>query len=251
MPQQSRTDGASRGQDPRAQVRALGAELLGTFALTLVGAGAVVIGAVSGGEVPFVARVVAPGLLVMAMIYTIGDISGAHINPAVTLAFAVRGVFRWRLVPGYWAAQFAGALLAAAVLRALFGTAGNLGVTLPHHGDLAAFVMEVLLTLLLVLVIIGTATRSKLTGANAAVAVGATIALDGLFAAPISGASMNPARSLGPAIVGGTWTGAWIYVAAPVLGALLAVAIIWLLAGPPDPEEVKKAEGDQDAQVND
>ncbi len=251
MPQHPRTDASSRGQHPRAHLRALGAELLGTFALTLVAAGAVVVGAVSEGEVPFVARVVAPGLLVMAMIYTIGDISGAHINPAVTLAFAARGVFPWRLVPGYWAAQFAGAILAAGVLRALFGTVGDLGATLPRHGDLAAFVMEGLLTLLLVLVIIGTASRSKLTGADAAIAVGATIALDGLFAAPISGASMNPARSLGPVIVGGMWTGAWIYVLAPALGALLAVGLVRLLMGPPNPEEVKKAEGDQDGQGND
>ncbi len=167
-----------------------------------------------------------------------------HFNPAVTLAFALRRDFPWRRVPGYWAVQIGGAVLAVLLLRAILGPVGDLGATRPHHGTLAAFGMETVLSVLLVTVILGTATNHHLVGHNAALAVGATIALDGLFAAPISGASMNPARSLGPALVSGQLADAWIYVAGPLLGALVAVGVAWLLRGGTTPDAVKAASGD-------
>jgi len=167
-----------------------------------------------------------------------------HFNPAVTLAFALRRDFPWRRVPGYWAVQIGGAVLAVLLLRAILGPVGDLGATRPHHGTLAAFGMETVLSVLLVTVILGTATDHHLVGHNAALAVGATIALDGLFAAPISGASMNPARSLGPALVSGQLADAWIYVAGPLLGALVAVGVAWLLRGGTTPDAVKAASGD-------
>src|SRR5439155_17868098 len=159
------------------EARSVFAELLGTFALTFVAAGGIVIQEVSQHEVSYEARVAAPGLVVLAMIYTLGNVSGAHINPAVTLAFALRGAFSWLRVPGYILAQLIGALLAAGVLRLLFGDAGHVGATIPHYGTLQSFVMEVILTTLLVTVIVGTATDHKVVGPNAGIAVGATIAL--------------------------------------------------------------------------
>ena len=173
------------------ELRRLLAELLGTFALILVAAGGDVIATISGGAVSPAARAVAPALLVMAMIYTLGSKSGAHFNPAVTLAFTLRRDFPWSRVPGYRGAQMVGAVFAAFLLRLLFGLAGHLGATLPHYGTIEAIVMEVLLTFLLITVILGTATNHRLTGPNAAIAVGGFIALAGLFAAPISGASMK------------------------------------------------------------
>jgi aquaporin Z len=223
--------------------RRLLAELLGTFALTLVAAGGEVIAVISGGEVIPAARAVAPGLLVMAMIYTLGSQSGAHFNPIVTLAFTLRQDFPWKRVPGYWGAQFVGAVLATLLLRMLFGQVGHLGATLPHHGIIQALVMEIVLTFLLVTVILGTATNHRLTGPNAAIAAGGTIALLGLFAGPISGASMNPARSLGPFLVSGQLAGAWIYIVGPLAGGLLAVLVAWLLRGRTTPEAVETAKG--------
>ncbi len=229
------------------EMRCLLAELFGTFALTFVAAGGIVIKEISNDQVAYVARVGAPGLLVMAMIYTLGDISGAHINPAVTLAFALRRAFPWARVPGYWLAQLLGASGAALVLRILFGNVGHLGSTLPHFGDASALVMEIILTLLLVSVIIGTAHGSKVVGQNAGIAVGGTVALCGLFADPVSGASMNPARSLGPALVSGELSQAWIYVVGPVVGAIAAVALAWVLKGAPSEHEAEAASG-KDAQ---
>ncbi len=220
------------------------AELLGTFALTFVAVVGIMVAAVTNDQVSYVARVSAPGLLVMAMIYTLGGISGAHLNPAVTLAFALRSAFPWSRVPIYWAAQVIGALLAAAVARLLIGDVKDLGATLPHFGTLPAFGMEIVLTWLLVVVIIGTATGTKLVGQNAGIAVGGTIALCGLIADPASGASMNPARSLGPLLLAGKMDVAWIYIAGPVCGSLLAVATAWLIHGPPDQEEVDAASGE-------
>ena len=244
-PARERTRQTSEGEARVAFCRALFAELLGTFALTFVAAGADVVAASSGGKVSEAARVVAPGLLVLALIYAIGDVSGAHFNPAVSLAFALRGSFPWTRLPAYWLLQLGGAIAAALLLRQLFGDVGQLGATLPHHGASASFVMELLLTWLLVTVILGTATRARLIGPDAALAVGATIALDGLFAAPISGASMNPARSLGPALVGGFMQDWWIYVVAPCAGAALAAACCWLLHGPQKDGEQEAAEGDE------
>ena len=224
--------------------RRLFAEVFGTFALVTVAAGADTIAALTDGEVTPVARAVAPALMVMALVYAIGDVSGAHLNPAVTLAFAARRDFPWPLVPAYWAAELGGALLAAALLRALFGTVGQLGATLPKRGVGVAFVMEIVLTLFLVTVILGTATRNRLVGPNAAIAVGGTIALCGLIGLPISGASMNPARSLGPAIIGDTTVHWWVYVAGPLAGALLAVACTWIMHGGRKPKEEDAAGGD-------
>ena len=173
---------------PFLMVRRLVAELLGTFALTIVAAGGPTIAAATGQGLGGAAEVIAPGLLVMAMIYTLGPLSGAHFNPSVTLAFTLRQNFPWQWVPGYWAVQLLGAVLAALLLRGLFGLAGHLGTTVPHHGTLTSLVVEVLLTFLLLTVILATAANYRIVGHNAAIAVGGTIALDGLFAAPVSGA---------------------------------------------------------------
>jgi len=232
------------------ELQALLAELFGTFALTFVAAGGLVIKEVSHDQVEYVARVAAPGLAVMAIIYTLGDISGAHINPAVTLAFALRRAFAWGRVPGYWLAQLLGASLAALILYALFGEVNHLGATLPHFGDTPAFVMEIILTIFLVSVIIGTAQKSKIVGPNAGMAVGATVALCGLFADPISGASMNPARSLGPALVSGDLSSAWIYLVGPFVGSIAAVVLAWVLKGPPNQNETEAASGKKQSKQN-
>ncbi len=234
------TGGGAAGVAPRRLL----AELAGTFALTFVAAGAVVIAAVNGGVPGFTAQVIAPGLLVSVMIYSIGEVSGAHINPVVTLAFALRRDFPWRRVPGYWVAQVLGSVLAALLLAGLFGHRADLGATLPHHGIVPSLVLETLLTFLLVTVILATAANAKVVGPNAALAVGATVALDGLFAGPISGASMNPARSFGPAVLSGQTGTFWIYVVGPLAGSLLAVVGAWLLRGPTNPAAEKTATGE-------
>ncbi|MDB5076626.1 MAG: hypothetical protein JWO42_2805 [Chloroflexi bacterium] len=225
--------------------RRLLAELIGTFALTMVAAGGIVIASVSNGEVSPGARIVAPALVVLALIYAIGDVSGAHFNPSVTIAFAVRRVFEWHRVPGYVLAQLCGAILAALLLRAMFGLQGDLGVSKVHAGLGHALIFETFLTSLLIVVILGTASGHRIVGHNAGVAVGSTIALCGLFAAPISGASMNPARSLGPALVSGNLTDSWIYVVGPLLGAIVAVTLTYILHGPPDAKERETATGDK------
>ena len=219
--------------DPSMEWRRLLTEALGAFFLTLAAAAPAVISVATGQKIGQPAAVVAPGLVVMALIYTVGDVSGAHFNPTVTLAFAIRDDFPWRRVSGYMLAQFVGGIVAAGLLRALFGNVGHLGATLPNPatGDLASLVMECVLTFLLVTVILGTAHDTKLAGHNAALAVGATIALDGLFASPVSGASMNPARSFGPALVSGDLGSVWIYFVGPLAGALLATLIAWALHG--------------------
>jgi aquaporin Z len=228
------------------------AEAAGTFALTLVAAGAEVIAVVSGGEVGHAARVTAPGLMVLALIYALGDVSGAHINPAVTLAFSLRGVFPWAHVPAYWVAQLTGAIGAATFLWLTFGPVAHLGATMPGLGVPQALAMEVALTWLLVTVILGTATRHHVVGPNAALAVGATVALCGLFAGPVSGASMNPARSLGPALVGAAtgagvgsaaWQAVWIYILGPMVGAATAVLGMRLLKGHQHQGEQEAARG--------
>src|SRR6476661_2702422 len=211
--------GAQPGQDHGIAVR-LGAELLGAAMLTFVAAGGDAMARVSGGEISVAARAVAPALLVMALIYALGDRSGAHFNPAVTAAFALRQVFPVRLVGPYVVAQLAGACLAAAGVRWLFGDALDAGVTRPRLVDPGtAFVIEAILTTILVTVILGTADRERVVGPNAALAVGGTIALCGLIALPIEGASMNPARSIGPAVVAGRLADLWIYVLGPIVGA--------------------------------
>jgi aquaporin Z len=225
--------------------RRLFSEALGTFFLVLVAAGAGVVNARSHGGVPLDARVVAPALMVMAIIYFMGTIGGAHLNPAVTLSFALRGNFPWRRVPGYLAAQMVGAVLAAAFLRATFGNVGDLGASAPGAGISAGttVLIELVLTAGLVSVILGTASGARNVGPNAALAVAGYIALAGLWAAPISGASMNPARSLGPAIIGGHWQDAWAYVVGPLLGGAVAVGFAWILRGPPSAAASAAAQG--------
>ena len=165
------------------------------------------------------------GLTVLAMIYAFGDVSGAHINPAVTVGFWASGRFDGRRVPGYVVAQCAGALTASGAVRMLFPAAASLGGTVPSGSSSQAFVLEIILTLILMLVILSVSFGAKETGLLAGVAIGAVIAFEALFAGPVSGASMNPARSLGPAIIAGEIHSLWIYLVAPVLGALLAVPL--------------------------
>ena len=226
-------------------LRCLLAELFGTFALTFVAAGAEVIAVVSQGQVDHISRMVAPGLLVMAMIYALGDVSGAHFNPAVSLAFTLRRDFPWRKLPLYWITQLAGASLAAWLLKALFGPVKDLGANHPQYGVLPALVIEIVTSTFLITVILGTSSRYQIVGPNAALAVGATIALCGLFASPISGASMNPARSLGPALVAGSFDQVWIYLVGPFTGSLLALILNWLLHGDKKPGENEAAQGKQ------
>ena len=234
---------ASDFSDLGQEWRRLLAEALGTFLLTFVAAGGDVIGAASGQPVGHGAKVVAPALMVMAIIYALGNVSGAHLNPAVTLAFAVRKDFPWSRVPGYWASQIAGAVLAALLLRILFGDVGHLGATLAHGGSATSLVMEIVLTAILVTIILGTAFEHRVVGHNAALAVGGTIALLGLFASPISGASMNPARSLGPDVIAGTLGTYWIYAIGPACGALVAVLLAAAFHGGVDQSERTAAVG--------
>lgn len=227
--------------DPNFAVR-LGAEAIGTFALTFVAAGGDVTANLTGGDVTPLARAVAPGLLVMAFIYAIGDRSGAHFNPVVTLAFALRRVFPATWVVGYWLAQLLGATLAAALLRFLFGGVADAGVSAPNIAPETALVIEIVLTAILVTVVLGTADRFQLIGPSAGIAVGATIALCGLIALPIEGASMNPARSFGPALIHAEFDHLWIYIAGPAIGAVVAVGLARFLHGP-----VPRAEAEQAA----
>ena len=217
--------------DPRREWRRLFSELLGTFALVLVAAGGGILHA--KGQVSLAAAVVAPGLMVMAIILFMGAVSGAHLNPAVSLAFALRGDFPWKRVPGYIVIQLAGATLAALFLRWVFGNVEHLGATLPGPGyqNWQALLMEIVLTTLLVSVILGTASAAQNVGAIAALGVGGYIALAGLWSAPVSGTSMNPARSFGPALVSGDWTSYWVYVVGPIAGALIAVGFAMVLRG--------------------
>jgi len=221
--------------DSRYEWRRVFSELLGTFFLVLVAAGGGMVNARFGGHaIPSSARVVAPALMVVAIILFMGAVSGAHLNPAVSLAFALRGDFPWRRVPGYVIAQFAGAVLATLLLWALIGRHGSAGLTLPGAGIPAAtaLVWELVLTTGLVSTILGTASGAQAVGQFAAIAVGSYIALAGLWGSPVSGASMNPARSLGPALVLGDWTAWWAYLAGPVAGAVIAVGIAYILRGP-------------------
>jgi aquaporin Z len=221
--------------DTSFEWRRVFAETWGTFLLVLVAAGGGVVAAMSDGRVTLGMMAVAPGLMVMVIIYSMGALRGAHLNPAVTLAFAVRRDFPWQRVPGYIFGQLIGGIGAAAFLRAMFGTVGALGATLPGHGVTGgkALAMEVVLTVGLVHTILGTASGARNVGSNGALAVGGYIALAGLWAAPITGSSMNPVRSLGPDVVRGEFHTTWIYLVAPVIGALIAVAFEWILKGKP------------------
>ena len=206
-------------------MKKLFAECLGTFALVFAGTGAIVINHASGGAITHAGIALTFGLIVMAMIYTLGDVSGAHMNSAVTVAFATAGRFPWRAVPGYIGAQLLGALAASGLLRVLFPTDATLGATLPAGAESQSFILEVVLTFLLMFVVLSVSTGAKEKGITAAIAIGGVIALEAMFAGPICGASMNPARSLAPALVSGHLEHLWIYLTAPVLGALLAIPV--------------------------
>ena len=218
----------------RYEGRRLFSELLGTFFLVLVAVGGGMVNARFGGDaVPYAARVVAPALMVAAIILFMGTVSGAHLNPAVSFAFALRGDFPWKRVPAYIIAQFLGAILATLLLWGLIGKQGTAGLTLPGPGISAttAMLWELVLTTGLVSVILGTASGAQQVGPLAALGVGSYIALAGLWGSPVSGASMNPARSLGPALVLNDWTAWWAYLVGPVAGAAIAVAFAYVLRG--------------------
>src|SRR5437763_11410496 len=219
----------------RYEGRRLFSELLGTFFLVLVAVGGGMVNARFGGNaVPYGARVVAPALMGAAIILFMGTVSGAHLNPAVSVAFALRGDFPWKRVPAYIVTQFIGAALATLLLWALIGKQGSAGLTLPGSGisTTTARLWELVLTAGLVSVILGTASGAQQIGPLAAIGVGSYIALAGLWGSPVSGASMNPARSLGPALVLGDWTSWWAYLVGPAAGGAIAVGIAYVLRGP-------------------
>jgi aquaporin Z len=221
--------------DDRYEARRLFSELFGTFLLVLVAVGGGMVSARFGGNaVPYGAKVVAPALMVMAIILFMGAVSGAHLNPAVSISFALRGNFPWKRVPAYIVAQLLGAILATLLLWALIGKQGSAGLTLPGPGisTSTAMLWELVLTAGLVSTILGTASGAQNLGPIAALGVGGYIALAGLWGSPVSGASMNPARSLGPALVLNDWTAWWAYLVGPLLGGIIAVGIAYILRGP-------------------
>jgi aquaporin Z len=207
------------------------AEAIGAFALVFTGCGAIIVNDQPGAPLGHLGVSLVFGLIILVMIYAVGNVSGAHFNPAVTLAFACARRLSWRRVPEYVVSQAAGALLAAAVLRGLFPEHETLGATLPAGGLWRSAAMEVSLTFILMFVIFNVSTGHAEKGIMAGVAVGATIAVAALFGGPVSGASLNPARSLGPAVVAGQWRHLWLYLVAPPAGALLAVPTCRLVQG--------------------
>ena len=211
-------------------------EFIGTYGLVFCGTGAIIVNDLTNGTITHVGIALTFGLIVMAMIYAFGEISGAHINPAVTIAFWFSGRFEGKEVAPYIIAQLFGAILASATLLLLFPTHSNLGITLPTDTAFQSFVLEVILTFFLMLVIINVSTGSKEVGATAAIGIGGTVLLEAMFAGPISGASMNPARSIAPALLSGHFEHLWVYIAAPILGALVAI-LAW--------REVKSKEGEE------
>ncbi len=221
--------------DRQYEGRRLFAEAFGTFLLVLVAVGAGMVNARFGGQtLPYAALVVPPGLMVATTILFMGAVSGAHLNPVVSIAFALRADFPWRRVPAYVLAQFVGAALAALLLRGLLGAQGSAGLTLPGGGisSSTALAWETVLTVGLVSTILGVASGAQQVGPIAALGTGSYIALAGLWGSPVSGASMNPARSLAPALVLGDWTAWWAYLLGPLAGALLAAGIAYVLRGP-------------------
>ena len=208
------------------------AEFLGTFFLVFAGTGAIVINQATGGVIGHMGIALTFGMVVLAMIHTFGDISGAHLNPAVTLGFATARRFPWKDVPAYIGAQLAGAFAASGLLKLLFPAPGALGATLPAGSASQSFILEVVLTAVLMLVILSVSTGAKEKGITAGIAIGAVVGLEAMFAGPISGASMNPARSLAPALVSGHVEHLWLYPAATILGALLAVPLCIGVRGP-------------------
>lgn len=210
-------------------MRKLLAETFGTFSLVFAGTGAIVVNDVSGGTVTHVGIALTFGLIVLAMIYAVGDVSGCHLNPAVTLGFFSAGRFSGRLIPGYVFSQCLGAFLASATVKLMFPAHPRLGATLPAGPELQSFMLELLLTMMLMFVVLSVSSGSKEKGMLAGVAVGAVIALEALFAGPICGASMNPARSLAPALISGQLEHVWVYLTAPIAGAQVGVLLFCLV----------------------
>jgi aquaporin NIP len=214
----------------RQLVRALVAELIGTFALVFAGAGAIMVDAKTHA-LGHVGIAITFGLVVMVMIYAVGHVSGAHFNPAVSFAFALTRHFPWPRAAGYWLAQVAGALIAAAVLRGSLGDHAQVGATLPSGSQAQSFLWEIVLAFILMFVIMAVATDTRAVGEAAAIAIGGTVGLDAMFGGPVSGASMNPARSLGPSLVSGELHALWLYLAAPLLGAGLGAVAYQFVRG--------------------
>lgn len=212
-------------------MKAYFAEAIGTFCLVFAGTGAIVIDSVSGGAITHVGVALTFGLIVLAMIYTLGDISGAHLNPAVTIGFALARRFPARNIPPYLLSQCVGAFAASGLLRLLFPAHSTLGATLPSGTAMQSFILETVLTAMLMFVILCVSTGAKEKGITAGIAVGAVIGLEAMFAGPICGASMNPFRSLAPALVSGHPEHLWIYIFGPLLGALIAVPTCCLVQG--------------------
>lgn len=222
-------------------LRKMVAEFVGTFALLFAGTGAIIVNEVHGGAVTHVGVAATFGLVVLAMIYAVGDVSGAHLNPAVTLAFSAAGRLSGAAVGPYLGSQLLGAFAASALLRALFPSHPTLGATLPAGGVWQSFTFEAFLTFILMFVILRVSTGAKEKGITAGIAVGAVIGLEAMFAGPVCGASMNPVRSLAPAIVSGHLENLWLYLVAPTLGALAAVVVANLVdePGAKNPESEK------------
>jgi len=220
-----------------ALARAVVAELIGTFALVFAGAGAIMVDAKTHA-LGHVGVSIAFGLVIMVMIYAVGHISGAHFNPAVSFAFALTRHFPWPRVAAYWLAQATGALIAAAILRASLGNLEHVGATLPGGSQAQSFLWETVLTFFLMFVIMSVATDTRAVGEAAAIAIGGTVGLDAMFGGPISGASLNPARSLGPALVSGDLHSLWLYVLAPLAGAGLGAFAYQFVRG----EQARPAE---------
>jgi MIP family channel proteins len=227
--------------------RALVAELIGTFALVFAGAGAIMVDDKTHA-LGHVGVAITFGLVIMAMIYAVGHVSGAHFNPAVSFAFALTRHFPWLRVAAYWLAQAAGALLAAAILRSSLGNHAHVGATLPAGSQGQSFLWEVVLTFFLMFVIMAVATDTRAVGEAAAIAIGGTVGLDAMFGGPISGASMNPARSLGPALISGDLHALWLYIAGPLVGAALgALAYQFVRAEQPRAADLHEVEAAEEA----
>ncbi len=210
-------------------LRSAAAELIGTFGLVFAGAGAIMIDELSGGRVGHLGIGITFGLVVAAMIYAFGSVSGAHINPAVTLAFTLTGRITWQTALAYLPAQLAGGVLASLSLYRLLGPAAHMGATLPAGSVTQSLFLEIILTYFLMAVIMAVSIDPRRVGPAAALAIGGTVGLEAIFAGPISGASMNPARSFAPALVSGNWYGHWAYWAGPAIGAALgAGSVLWL-----------------------
>jgi MIP family channel proteins len=240
----------SQGREPtrRPEVktsRRLAAEFVGTYFLVMVAAGIEVVAVMRPGQIDRSMKAFASGMVVAAMIYALGDVSGAHLNPVVTLTFGLRRAFEWRLVPAYWVAQLGGAIAAGFTIRHLLGTVGDVGIN--HLEGLSAtkgLFIEALFTSLLIIVILNVAHKHSLLGTDAALAVGATIAVCGLVGGELTTMSMNPARSIGPAIAAGTTRDLWVYVLGPAIGALAGLGIFCLLRPHRNPDEFEAAGGD-------